>query len=1278
MGAQAGSEAAAAGVATGENQGVRGTASSSTSQPRTAEDAGLSYYDYHHDGSYYDGYDTKASNPDPPAEVENTAHFEKITHVEVLSSPQEDRSGGYQPAPLAEGNGYPAQETPSLPEVPFREPKPLQKPEPLPVTLQAPLQEPSPSAVDDEVDSSGIDRLRQWRTSTTPPRRNLRAAPGLADRFVPVPKSPSQAEEKDGASSPSTADASAEALDEDARLHAEEEARLRCEDGLRREMEEVKRDARMMASERVQQKAAEEARLELEDEFHDDADAFYMEEKRRQAEERAKKRVVARWDSAAATAQRASRLSASAGGGQLASLKKAGGECQTICNPKMQQKIRQMKYSRRLQQAMQEGSRSAVLQNALTQAQMVGCEDSKQHRKTIMKGAEIVPLVLQLEAGISSGDPERLRDAIALAEAGGAGAHTTPAKKELRAIERRKAAEKALEEALAEQRIAALEAAIEAAKLAGVKESRLEECRKTLERWTQAAQVRKDAEDELKAICEGESEPDAVAFANAVSRARLVGLSEGVIAAYEARARVRMGIKSREAILEMLNAVEDPLELSTVIPAARQGALEPHILEEYVQRLRAAQAILADLENAIADKSIPALRKSIAAAKQLKTSPETVAEAEAILRLEERLQELREQLEAAARDLADDSVPDAVADVGIRRLLDLVEVARSAGLPAAEVVAHEEIARESRHRLTKRQLKAAADPLRELSMVKAPQEEADDAVRRLMHIIEVARGNEWASEETLRPCEDLILAFVRKRKAWAMLQSATADAEAFEVGSASFEDLVSMKRRMFLAVEEAVAGGLGDPEILVGAERLRRRLHNAVEDRKGVVRLFCRVRPLVSDEVANGERAALRRRDAFSLEVTERPRAVEEAATSSMRLGAASMKLGQDGGASSRGPATWRRPGPEDGTSSTSLKPALPVQATLTPRGGGRDDHPVFAFDACWTPGSQQDVFEDAMDLVQSAVDGYNVTIFAYGQTGAGKTYTMYGGKNPDERGLCPRAAEELFAIIERQGSQGRCEFSVTTSLVELYCKRFIDLLDIKSNRNLKIRNTPQGEVYLENLHEQPVTSPEEIKRLIDLGLRERHTREHQLNAASSRSHLMLILKVCSKDKQTGKTLHGKMLLVDLSGSERVRRSGVTGAGLKEACEINSSLSALGDVIQALVRGDNHVPYRNHELTQVMQDSLGGTAKTLMFVNLSPATCNLTESLMSLKYAQRAKGVVNDPTASVSGASPDSSPADGSVLSARATPRSHVTPRSHAMASGDRSTTMMPSLKESS
>lgn len=227
--------------------------------------------------------------------------------------------------------------------------------------------------------------------------------------------------------------------------------------------------------------------------------------------------------------------------------------------------------------------------------------------------------------------------------------------------------------------------------------------------------------------------------------------------------------------------------------------------------------------------------------------------------------------------------------------------------------------------------------------------------------------------------------------------------------------------------------------------------------------------------------------------------------------------------------------------------------------------------------------------------------------------------------------------------------------MLELYCKRLHDLLDIGSKKNLRVRTEQGGNVYVENACEQVVTSAQEVRKLMEAGSKGRHCRSTQMNSASSRSHLLFTLKVTSTNRETGEHICGKLLLVDLAGSERVQRSGVTGDGLREACEINASLSALGDVLHALSRGDSHIPYRNHELTQLMQDSLGGTAKTLMFVNVSPSASDIDETLSSLKFAQRAKGVVNECNVKSSGSSRSPSSAGSASTRSLASTRSPST-----------------------
>jgi ankyrin repeat protein len=281
-----------------------------------------------------------------------------------------------------------------------------------------------------------------------------------------------------------------------------------------------------------------------------------------------------------------------------------------------------------------------------------------------------------------------------------------------------------------------------------------------------------------------------------------------------------------------------------------------------------------------------------------------------------------------------------------------------------------------------------------------------------------------------------------------------------------------------------------------------------------------------------------------------------------------------------------------------------------------------FGFDAVFNPGSQEQVFEDCRDLVQSAIDGYNVTMFAYGQTGAGKTFTMYGA--PGSEGTAPRSIRELYHIIAQESS--RFEFTVTGSMLELYQSDIVDLLNKEGNghaRKLSIKLDPAGCVQIERLTEEECQNACELEDLLERGNKQRTVAATAMNSESSRSHLLFIIKIISVNRETQERLKGKILLCDLAGSERLKKSDVSGEGQKEAIEINKSLTALGDVIEALTSKQKQIPYRNHKLTQLMQDSLGGTAKTLMFVNCSPADTNKDETLMALKYATRAKQITN-------------------------------------------------------
>ena len=174
------------------------------------------------------------------------------------------------------------------------------------------------------------------------------------------------------------------------------------------------------------------------------------------------------------------------------------------------------------------------------------------------------------------------------------------------------------------------------------------------------------------------------------------------------------------------------------------------------------------------------------------------------------------------------------------------------------------------------------------------------------------------------------------------------------------------------------------------------------------------------------------------------------------------------------------------------------------------------------------------------------------------------------------------------------------------------------------MKQEKNGSVLVHNAVERTAGASSELQQIIEEGFESRKTAATAMNDASSRSHLIVIVKIVTVNKETKEQVRGKLLLCDLAGCERLAKSEVTGQQQKEAIEINKSLTALGDVIESLTKNAKMIPYRNHKLTQLMQDSLGGTSKTLMFMNCSPASSNVEETAMSLKYAQRAKMITND------------------------------------------------------
>jgi hypothetical protein len=271
-------------------------------------------------------------------------------------------------------------------------------------------------------------------------------------------------------------------------------------------------------------------------------------------------------------------------------------------------------------------------------------------------------------------------------------------------------------------------------------------------------------------------------------------------------------------------------------------------------------------------------------------------------------------------------------------------------------------------------------------------------------------------------------------------------------------------------------------------------------------------------------------------------------------------------------------------------------------------------------------VFDDTKHLIQSAIDGYNVCVFAYGQTGSGKTFTMSG--NAEYPGVTPRAVAEIYKIAAEQ--EATMSMTVKCYFVELYNDKLVDLFHVmkhgrkEEGPKLDIKKNAQGMVVLGNVQYMSAADSAELLVLFDKGNKCRSVGSTKMNSESSRSHSIFAVLLECYNKTTKKTSVGKFSLIDLAGSERVGKTGATADRLKEAQSINKSLSALGDVISALSTNEKFIPYRNNKLTQLMQDSLGGNAKTLMFVNISPADYNVDETQTSLTYASRVKLITND------------------------------------------------------
>jgi len=284
----------------------------------------------------------------------------------------------------------------------------------------------------------------------------------------------------------------------------------------------------------------------------------------------------------------------------------------------------------------------------------------------------------------------------------------------------------------------------------------------------------------------------------------------------------------------------------------------------------------------------------------------------------------------------------------------------------------------------------------------------------------------------------------------------------------------------------------------------------------------------------------------------------------------------------------------------------------------------------CYGDESEQGTIynESSSPIISNVLEGYNGTIFAYGQTGTGKTHTMTGVIGDEElRGIMPRAFDDIFKSI--QGDSDQTQFLVRASYLEIYNEEVRDLLSKNPKNRLELHEKVDSGVYVKDLSYFAAKSSDEVRKIMYIGSKNRSVGETLMNAHSSRSHSLFTITVERSELGADNKQHirvGKLNMVDLAGSERIAKTGATGDRLKEATKINLSLSSLCHVISSLTDPKStYIPYRDSKLTRLLQDSLGGNTKTVMIANVGPADYNFDETMNTLRYASRAKNIQNKP-----------------------------------------------------
>ncbi|CAE7710989.1 KIN14H [Symbiodinium sp. KB8] len=431
------------------------------------------------------------------------------------------------------------------------------------------------------------------------------------------------------------------------------------------------------------------------------------------------------------------------------------------------------------------------------------------------------------------------------------------------------------------------------------------------------------------------------------------------------------------------------------------------------------------------------------------------------------------------------------------------------------------------------------------------------------------------------------------------LVTVTADRDGLRCRLARMED---MERRLNEA--EAEAAALRDD--VYELQMTRRGLHNKIQDMRGAIRVYVRVRPVLSGDLEAEEKASLKGDgEALRMAMDDVPTAVRCSVDGeTLELCANTTRL---------------------------TKAAVAAE-------NAKAERRAFKFDTVFGPSAtQQDVFDDVSMFVQSALDGFQVCLFSYGQTGSGKTHTMQGGAG-DGRGLIPRSVEQILKTTREMRRQGWV-YTLEASFLEIYNETVRDLLDpaagsaakasfssagssssssSSSGRSLPIHfDAKTGQADVPGLTKRPVDCTSAIDDVLSTAAASRSVASTSMNAVSSRSHSVFTLHIRGENSHKGVVVRGKLNLCDLAGSERLARSQAEGSRLRETQSINKSLSNLADVFTSLAKNSSHVPFRNSKLTHLLQPCFRGDGKTLMLVSLSPTTASAHESLCSLRFASQ-------------------------------------------------------------